>query len=103
MNSPRHTVTVQIAGESHTLRSDVSPDYTRTVAAYLDDTARKLGPSHSMEARRAVLLAGLTITEELFRAREELERVRREMSSRTDAVAERLEAAAGEETGTGTG
>ena len=92
MSDSTHTVTVKIAGESHTLRSGVSPDHTREVAAYLDSTVRRMGVPAAMEPHRAVLLAALTVTDELFRARRELEELRTEVSSRTEAVAGRLEA-----------
>ncbi len=92
MSDPTHTVTVKIAGESHTLRSGVSPEHTREVAAYLDNTVRRMGVPAAMEPHRAVLLAAMTVTDELFRARRELEELRSEVSSRAEAVAGRLDA-----------
>lgn len=89
----RHTVTVEIAGERHVLRSDVSPEYTRTVAEHLDSTLRALPAFPTLEPFRAAILAALSITDELFQARAEIERLRREIEERTAGLAEVLEGA----------
>jgi cell division protein ZapA (FtsZ GTPase activity inhibitor) len=91
---PRHTVAVDIAGEKHVLRSDVPPEYTRAVAAHVDATIRALPGFQTLEPFRAATLAALSITDELFRAREEIRRLREEAEYRTNIVAEQLEAAA---------
>ncbi|HEX8429689.1 MAG TPA: cell division protein ZapA, partial [Longimicrobium sp.] len=90
------SVTVEIAGEKHVLRSDVPPEYTRAVAAHLDTTIRSLPGFGSLEPFRAATLAALGITDELFRAREELRRLREEIESRTAEMAARLEASTAE-------
>jgi cell division protein ZapA len=89
---PRYTVTVEIAGERHVLRSDAPPEYTKAVASHVDDTLRKLGGG-SLEQHRAAILAALSITDELFRTREALEAVRKEMEERCSRLAERLDEA----------
>jgi cell division protein ZapA (FtsZ GTPase activity inhibitor) len=90
---PRHTVAVEIAGEKHVLRSDVPPEYTRAVAAHVDATIRALPGFQTLEPFRAATLAALSITDELFRAREEIKRLREEASDRAEAQADVLEAA----------
>jgi cell division protein ZapA (FtsZ GTPase activity inhibitor) len=90
---PRHTVAVEIAGEKHVLRSDVPPEYTRAVAAHVDATIRALPGFQTLEPFRAATLAALSITDELFRAREEIKRLREEASDRAEALADVLEAA----------
>jgi cell division protein ZapA (FtsZ GTPase activity inhibitor) len=50
---------------------------------------RSKGPL--IETHKAAILAALSISDELFQARQELERVRREMASRTTHLARRLE------------
>jgi cell division protein ZapA (FtsZ GTPase activity inhibitor) len=85
---------VEIAGEKHVLRSDVPPEYTRSVAAHVDATIRALPGFQTLEPFRAATLAALSITDELFRAREEIRRLREEAEYRTNIVAEQLEAAA---------
>lgn len=91
----RHTVAVEIAGERHVLRSDVPPERTRAVAAHVDETIRSLPSFPTLEPFRAAILASLSITDELFRAREEIERLRAEIDARTAEIAEILEDAEG--------
>lgn len=89
----RHSVTVEIGGERHVLRSDAPPEYTRACAAHVDTTLRSLPGYQGLEAHRAAILAALSITDELFRAREEIRRLREEATQRADAVAALLERA----------
>jgi len=90
---PRHTVAVEIAGEKHVLRSDVPPEYTRSVAAHVDATIRALPGFQQLEPFRAATLAALSITDELFRAREEIRRLRGDQEYRTNILADQLETA----------
>jgi cell division protein ZapA (FtsZ GTPase activity inhibitor) len=87
----RHTVAVEIAGERHMLRSDVPPERTRAIAAHVDEIIRSLPSFPTLERDRAAILASLSITDELFRARDELEALRAEVERRTEELAELLE------------
>lgn len=87
----RNSVTVEIAGERHVLRSDAAPEYTHAVAAHVDATIRSLGPAASLEPHRTAILAALTITDELFRARDEMRLLRDELEQRAGRLAELLE------------
>lgn len=95
--SRRHSVTVRIGEEKHVLRSDAPPEYTRECAAHVDAVLRDLPGSRSLDPHRGVILAAMSVTDELFRTREELRRLREELKLRTGRVAELLERAAGEE------
>jgi cell division protein ZapA len=86
---PTHKVSVQIAGEEHTLRSVAPPEYTRAVARHVDDAIRALPPS--LEPHRAAILAALSITDELFRLREEMRLLREDTERRLAEAADRLE------------
>jgi cell division protein ZapA (FtsZ GTPase activity inhibitor) len=90
---PRHTVAVEIAGEKHVLRSDVPPEYTRKVASHVDATIRALPGFQTLEPFRAATLAALSITDELFHARDEIRRLREEADRITHELADLLEAA----------
>lgn len=89
----RHTVAVEIAGERHVLRSDVPPERTRAIAAHVDEIIRSLPSFPTLERDRAAILASLSITDELFKAREEIEQLRAEIEARTAEIAEILESA----------
>jgi cell division protein ZapA len=87
----RQSVTVEIGGERHVLRSDMPPEYTRAVAQHVDDTLRSLPSFPQLEPFRAAILASLSITDELFRAREEVERLKAEIDAKTADLAAMLE------------
>ena len=93
MKSRKTSVTVEIAGEKHILRSDAPAEYTRSVAAHVDGTIRSLGAVDTLELHRTSILAAMLITDELFRTREELRSLREEVEQRATLLADRLERA----------
>jgi cell division protein ZapA len=71
MSAPKHSVKVSILNEEFTIRSDTPPDQTKAVADYLDKAARQvMAGGNVVEANRAVILAALRVTAELFEDRE---------------------------------
>lgn len=93
----RNSVTVEIAGERHVLKSDAPPEYTQSVAAHVDGMLKSIRMGNALDPQKAAILAALTITDELFRAREEVKNLREEMKRRSGRLAEMLEKASGEE------
>src|SRR5436309_15407975 len=74
-------------GEEFTVRSDPSPEYTREVAAYLDQALKKvLSQGQLVETHKAAMLAALDITNELLQAKQ----TEREVAARRAAVADDL-------------
>ena len=71
MSEPtKQSVRVQVGGEELVVRSELPAEYTRDVAAYLDDKLRGIRAMlPTLEAHKAAILAGLAVTDELFRAR----------------------------------
>lgn len=92
-SNSRNSVTVEIAGERHVLRSDAPPEYTHAVAAHVDTTIRRMGPNASLDPQRTAILAALFITDELFRTRDELRQLREEVDRRSTMLADLLERA----------
>jgi cell division protein ZapA (FtsZ GTPase activity inhibitor) len=83
----KHAVRVTIGGEEYTVRSELPPEYTREVAAYFDAALKRVRDSlPAMEAHKIAILAGLSITDELFQSR----RGDRDIASRITALAEDL-------------
>lgn len=95
--STKNSVTVEIAGEKHVLRSDAPMEYTHSVAAHVDGTIRSLGKAEALEPHRTAILAAMVITDELFRTREELRALREEVERRAALLADRLQRASGVE------
>lgn len=74
MSSKKHTAKVTILNEEYSIRSDAPPEHARAVAQYLDSAIRKVLSSGAVvESNRAVVLAALQVTAELFDARSSLE------------------------------
>ena len=70
MTDKRHVAKVSIVGEEYAIRSDATPEHTRSVASYLDREIRKvLGANSLMETHKAAILAAMSITDELLRER----------------------------------
>ena len=87
MSAPKNAVRVFIGGEEFTVRSELPPEYTREVAAYLDAALKRVRDSMPMvETHKAAILAALAITDELFQAR----RSDREIAGRLSGMADDL-------------
>ncbi len=90
----RESVTVRIAGEEHTIRSNAEPEYTTRCAAHVDrrihEIKRQVG---LVEGHKVAILAALSITDELFQALETEEQSSSWMAERVNALAARLEGA----------
>jgi cell division protein ZapA len=70
VSTTKNAVRVIIGGEEYTVRSELPPEYTREVAAYLDAALKRVRDSLPMvETQKAAILAALAITDELFQAR----------------------------------
>ena len=92
----RKGVSVRIAGEEHTIRANAEPEYMRVCARFVDERVSDIRSKGGlMETHKATILAALSIADELFQAREELERVRRDVTARAAALAQRLEEGVG--------
>ncbi|HEV2085498.1 MAG TPA: cell division protein ZapA [Gemmatimonadales bacterium] len=87
MTTTKNAVRVVIGGEEYTVRSELPPEYTREVAAYLDAALKRVRDSLPMvESHKAAILAALSITDELFQAR----RGDREVADRLSSMANDL-------------
>ena len=73
MSVKKHSVKVLILNEEYTIRSDTPPEHARAVAHYLDQAIRAVMTAGVVESNRAVVLAALQVTGELFEAKAALE------------------------------
>jgi cell division protein ZapA len=70
VTTTKNAVRVFIGGEEYTVRSELPPEYTREVAAYLDAALKRVRDTLPMvESHKAAILAALSITDELFQSR----------------------------------
>jgi cell division protein ZapA len=71
LTSKKNVVRVTILGDEYSIRSDVSPERTRAVAEHVDQVIRDtMRAGNIVETQKAAILAALSITDELFDARE---------------------------------
>lgn len=84
----KQMVEVQILGESYTLKSETSPEYTRRVAEHVDRTAREIRQeSGVMDQKKVAILTALAVTDQLFRMREGVETVKGLAEKRAEHLA----------------
>lgn len=93
-------VTVRIGGEDHTIRANVAPEYTKKCAQWVDDRISEVkGQLGLIESHKAAILAALSITDEMFQARSQVEEVRNASTRRAEKLLLKLEEATYEEEG----
>ncbi len=94
----KKAVTVRIGGEDHTIRANVEPEYTKQCAKWVDDRISEIRNQLGLiESHKAAILAALSITDEMFQARSELEELRQTNALKASELAERLEAVLAED------
>ncbi len=88
----RESVTVRIAGEEHTIRSNAEPAYTTRCAAHVDQRIHEIKRQVGLvEGHKVAILAALSITDELFQALDTQARSSSKLAERVNALAARLE------------
>ena len=92
MSVGKTSVTVRIAGEEHTIRASAEPEYTRKCAKMVDDRIHEIRMAAGLiEGHKAAILAALSIADECFQAREDLEKLRADLARQVDALADQVE------------
>lgn len=90
----KNSVSVRIAGEEHTIRANAAPEYTRRCAEFVDARIREIQQkAGAIEAHKAAILAALSITDECFQARDELEGLHGEIARRAERLTGHIEEA----------
>lgn len=87
----KHAVRVTICDEEYTVRSELDPDYTRQVAAYVDQAIKRVlhaGPM--VETHKAAILAALAITDELMDSRKQQAEMAQRLKGLTSDLARLL-------------
>jgi cell division protein ZapA (FtsZ GTPase activity inhibitor) len=77
----RARVDVTLLGQPLVIRTEASPEYVKTLAAFIEERVATLRKSGVRDTMMALTLAALDITDELFRARQD--RVRNDATLRT--------------------
>ncbi len=86
-------VELSLLGQTLTVRTEAAPEYVGRLARYLEDRVAVLRQSGVQDSTKALLLAALDITDELFRARDDRERTEGDVGTRLGALIALLEQA----------
>jgi cell division protein ZapA (FtsZ GTPase activity inhibitor) len=87
VTAKKQTVRVSILNEEYAIRTETSPEHTKDVARYLDQAIRQVMSSGNVvETNRAVVLAALQITSDLFEARMWLDAAKDSIDGLSDFV-----------------
>lgn len=87
-------IELTLLGQTFTLRTEASPDYLRSLVAHLEGRVETLRASGVHDPMRALALAALDITDELFRARDDRSRTAGDVGERLGVLVDLLERAA---------
>ena len=77
-------VTMNICGEEYTLVAEEAPSYMQRVAKYVDGKMSELTGTAKISRNDAAVLAAVNITDELFKAQEAAENLRRQLKTYLD-------------------
>lgn len=93
MAAEKNVVTVVIAGDEYHIRAEATPEYTRECARYLDATITEITRSSRtvMDPHRAAILAALSLADQLFQTRRELEAVHAQSTATVSRMSEKIE------------
>ena len=89
--SEKIAVPVRVFNQELRIRTDESPEYVREVARYVDTKIYEVVNSASATSpTKAVMLAALNITDELFREREKLRQLSEKVQQQSELLQKRI-------------
>jgi len=89
--SDKIAVPVKIFNQELRIRTDESPEYVREVARYVDAKIYEVVNSASATSpTKAVMLAALNITDELFREREKLRQLSEKVQQQSELLQKKI-------------
>lgn len=77
----KQKITVRVAGRDYTLISSDTPAYLRRVAAYVDRKLNETALAARVPVAGAAVLTAIELGDELMRAQDENQRLRRELAA----------------------
>lgn len=77
-------ITITICGEEYTLVAEEAPSYMQRVAKYVDSKMSSLAGSAKIGRSDAAVLTAVNLTDELFKAQEAAENLRRQVKEYLD-------------------
>ncbi|HEY3356355.1 MAG TPA: cell division protein ZapA [Polyangia bacterium] len=88
----KRSVGVEIAGQRYAIRSDADEEYVNALARYVDEKiADARRSTRTVSTHQVVILAALTIADELFREQGSHAEMKQKIRERVHRALERLE------------
>jgi len=85
------TTRVQIYGNEYPVTADADPEYTRSVAAYVDRKMQEIATDQSLvSSTKIAILAAIHIADELFQERHKREETMNDVAERALQISEVL-------------
>lgn len=80
-------INIEIRGQRLSIRSDRDPAFVRRLANYIDGTLEELQQAAPRAPyNKLLMLASMTVAEELFETRDQLHRMRGEVEETTESI-----------------
>ena len=87
----KRSVTVEVAGQKLTLRTDAGEEYLHALAAFVNDKIAEVKTStRTFSTHALAILAALNIADELFQARDQARKDTDELKKRVREKAQRI-------------
>ena len=87
----KRSVTVEVAGQKLTLRTDAGEEYLHALAAFVNDKIAEVKTStRTFSTHALAILAALNIADELFQARDQAQKEKDELRKRVRDKAQRI-------------
>ena len=85
-------IDIEIRGQRLTIRSDRDPAFVQKLASYIDRTFEELQTAApSAPYNKLLMLASMTVAEELFETRQELDEMRDQLQETTESMFDLLD------------
>jgi cell division protein ZapA (FtsZ GTPase activity inhibitor) len=84
-------VQLTFLGTTLTLRTEASPEYLQSLVRHLEDAVAQLRRAGARDDTTALMLAALDVTDELFRLREDRQRLAGDVDARLGALVSLLD------------
>jgi cell division protein ZapA len=88
----KRSVTVQIAGQRYTLRSDADEDTVRKIASFVDARLKEVArQTRTADTQAHAVMAALQIAEQLFAEREDFAELKKRIRDKSQSLLHFLE------------
>jgi cell division protein ZapA len=88
----KRSVTVEVAGQKLTLRTDAGEEYLHALAAFVNEKIAEVKTStRTFSTHALAILAALNIADELFQAREQKDDLRKRVREKAQRIGELLD------------